>query len=110
MIHTLPFVALMCITQVHGLQTKNFPRQTTNSEYNKYLANHVFHTAHGLDPQHCLADCWQESHLCQSFNYLVDEYLCELNDKSKENAPGDYVDRDGSVYYTNPAFGDAKVR
>ena len=103
-------IVALSIGFIHGLQKKNFEKKTTRSEFGKRLNGHVFMTAGGLDPQHCLADCWQVNDRCESFNFLVEEKVCELNNRSKENAPNNFTDRVGSVYCTNPAFGRGAVR
>lgn len=92
-------------------QTKIVQRKTTRSVHRKYLQGHVFKTTYNsIDPQHCISDCWEENEHCQSFNYFPYFDICELNDRSNENAPEDYIDRDDTVYFTNPRYGKEKVK
>ena len=92
-------------------QTKIVQRKTTRSVHRKYLQGHVFKTTYNsIDPQHCISDCWEENEHCQSFNYFPYLDICELNDRSKENAPEDYIDKDDTVYFTNPRYGKEKVK
>ena len=93
------------------LQNKQVVKKTTRSAFGKYLRGHVFRTTYdSQDPQHCLADCWKENELCQSFNFLVDLGTCELNTRTQYNAPDDYIERSRSVYLTNPRFRKPTVR
>ena len=92
-------------------QTKIIQRKTTRSVLGKYLQGHVFKTTYNsLDPQHCISDCWKENEKCQSFNYFPHLDICELNERSKENAPEDYIDREDTVYITNPRYEKRKVK
>ena len=99
-------IAFIAVLQLNGQETKIIHKQKTLSELDKRLKNHAFKTTTGaVDPQHCLADCWDENEKCQSFNFFPDTKICELNTKSSSNAPNDYINRKGSVYCTNPGFG-----
>lgn len=106
----LLFVVILLTPFSNCLQKKLVKTKTIRSVFGKYLQNHVFKsTYHSQDIQHCISDCWVEIERCQSFNYLPDLNICELNDRSKDNAPDDYIDKDRSVYLTNPRFGKRKV-
>ena len=37
---------------------------------------------------------------CQSFNYVITRGICELNDRTKEARPGDFVADSERVYLT----------
>jgi len=39
---------------------------------------------------------------CQSINYVMEENICELNNRSKEARPEDYVTDPGKIYMTVP--------
>ena len=105
----MAFVFVLSTT--NGLQTKEVViEQRVSSTLGKYLAGHVFKTTSGaIYPQHCLSDCWVVNDRCQSFNFLVDAGICELNDATNLTHPQDFVDRHRVVYLTNPVFGREKV-
>ena len=98
------------VQQIYGLQTKNVVKQSIRSTIGKYLRGHVFKvTSQAENPQHCMADCWQDNDQCQSFNYIVDLDMCELNEASNITHPQDLVDKPDVVYLTNPMYGRDKV-
>ncbi len=110
----LPYYAIVAVAftipLASGLEKKAFIKQKISTVYGKYLRGHVFKTTtQAADPQHCLADCWEENDRCQSFNYLVKSDTCELNEASNVTAPGDLIDRPDIVYLTNPVFGQQPV-
>ena len=37
---------------------------------------------------------------CQSYNYVLEEKICELNNRSKEAGPEDYVTDPARIYMT----------
>ena len=49
------------------------------------------------DPHECLMFCYSEF-TCQSYNYVIIGKLCELNNRTKEARPGDFV-RDETRFY-----------
>jgi hypothetical protein len=88
------------------MQVKIVKKRTINSAPGKYLKGHVFKTTtEAMDPQHCMADCWEENDRCQSFNFLFLLRKCELNDATNVTNPDDFIDRPGVVYLPNPVFG-----
>ena len=92
------------------LQAKIVAKRKVDSVPYKYLRGHVFKTTtDALDPQHCMADCWEENERCQSFNLLYLLRKCELNDATNVTNPEDFIDRPDSVYLTNPVFGREPV-
>ncbi|CAB4042897.1 Hypothetical predicted protein, partial [Paramuricea clavata] len=101
------FAAVLITSLANGLQNKTVViKQRIRSVVGKYLRGHVFKTTtQAADPQHCLADCWEENDRCQSFNYLLDSNMCELNEASNVTNPEDLIDRSNVVYLTNPVFG-----
>ena len=105
----LTFAAIN-IQENYGLQTKKVMKKTIRSTIGKYLRGHVYKvTSQAANPQHCMADCWQENDRCQSFNYIVDLDMCELNEASNITHPQDLIDRPDVVYLTNPVYGREKV-
>lgn len=62
------------------------------------LINHVIATHTVTCPIDCTWECLRDPR-CQSFNYGNSRNTCELSDRSKGTAPGDFVVRKGITYY-----------
>ena len=60
------------------------------------LQRHVFKRITGLSYV-CLKECRLDLR-CQSFNYVISKEMCELNNRTKEARPEDYVS-DSDRYY-----------
>ena len=54
------------------------------------LQRHVFKTVHVSFGYECLQACHEEI-TCQSFNYVISQSVCELNNRTKEARPEDFV-------------------
>ena len=67
------------------------------SESGKALKGHIFKSKKVKDPYQCLIFCYSEF-TCQSYNYVITGKLCELNNRTKEARPGDFV-RDETRFY-----------
>jgi hypothetical protein len=104
-------LAAVNMPQLYGLQNKTVViEQKTSSVLGKYLKGHVFKvTSKAENPQHCLADCWEENDRCQSFNFFPELAICELNDASNLTSPQNLIDKPNVVYLTNPVYGREKV-
>ena len=62
------------------------------------LQRHIFKKIMGAPMGDvCLHECNLEIK-CQSFNYVISQYMCELNNRTKEARPEDYVP-DSDRYY-----------
>ena len=89
-------VFLMChvLSQVEAQQCK--------SEYSIYGAKvkgHVFKEKKTADFLNCVERC--NSNLrCQSVNYVISQYVCELNRRTKEARPEDFVSDTDRIYVT----------
>ena len=46
----------------------------------------------------CLRECYQDIR-CQSFNYVFTEDICELNNRTKEARPEDFVPNSERYYF-----------
>ena len=62
------------------------------------LQRHVFKTIHVSFGYECLQACHQEI-TCQSFNYVISQSLCELNNRTKEARPEDFVSNTDRYYF-----------
>ena len=93
------------------LHDKNYVvKQKAGSVLGKRLKDHVYKTTkEAADPQHCVADCWEENDRCQSLNYFPRLDICELNDASNLTNPEDFIDMPDTVYLTNPIYGRTPV-
>ena len=74
------------------------PEKAETSILGMMLRRHVYKRITGVEYGHvCLLDCYQDVR-CQSFNYVISQYMCELNNRTKEARPEDYVP-DSDRYY-----------
>ena len=67
------------------------------SESGKTLKGHIFKSKRVQDPHECLMFCYSEL-TCQSYIYVMTGNLCELNNRTKEARPRDFV-RDETRFY-----------
>ena len=70
-------------------------RQCCEGEYSvsgMFLKGHVFKTveAHFPSDLECYRACNQDIR-CQSYNVIIDEHICELNNRTKEARPEDFL-------------------
>ena len=63
----------------------------------KVLKGHIFKSKRVQDPHECLMFCYSEF-TCQSYNYVIIGKLCELNNRTKEARPGDFVQDETRFY------------
>ena len=54
------------------------------------LKNHTFKSVAVGHPVECPAICKRDP-MCQSYNFFIPKKLCELNDRTKETNPEDFV-------------------
>ena len=55
-----------------------------------YLRGHTFKTVQAGLPAECYMKCEEEVR-CQSFNLFVGQNVCELNSRTKEARPEDFI-------------------
>ena len=82
-IHTILFWGMLC--EVRG--------SCFDGEYsikNMMLRQHIFKEMETLNSLECLMLC-KEDVRCQSFNYVINQDICELNNRTKEAAPKNFV-------------------
>ena len=92
-LHVLYFASLIPLAVASGPQCK----PTEQSVSGKALKGHTFKTKRVQDPYECLIFCDSEL-ACQSYNYVKTGKTCELNNRTKEARPGDFV-QDESRFY-----------
>ena len=62
------------------------------------LRRHIYKTITGAPLGNvCLRECYRDAR-CQSFNYVISKETCELNNRTKEARPEDFVS-DSERYY-----------
>ena len=86
------FSVLLVIGKLfQGGATQQCPRGRTEYSVSwMMLQRHVFKTIYVSFGYECLQACHQEI-TCQSFNYVYSQSVCELNDRTKEARPEDFV-------------------
>lgn len=68
------------------------------SIYGMMLQGHTFKTIKTLISFECLQACYDDVR-CQSFNYVISQDVCELNDRTKEARPEDFLPDSNRYYY-----------
>lgn len=63
------------------------------------LKGHTFNKTKVRKWPQCIKTC-NDDIRCQSFNYAIDEGICELNKRTKEAKPGDFVPASHRAYMT----------
>ena len=61
------------------------------------LQNHTFKSVAVGHPVECPAICERDP-MCQSYNFFIPKKLCELNDRTKETNPEDFVSDEKRFY------------
>ena len=67
------------------------------SFYGMFLKGHTFKTVQAGKPATCMMRCKEEVR-CQSYNFVIGQNICELNDRTKEARPGDFMPDDQRLY------------
>ena len=66
------------------------------------LRGHIFQEHNAANIMACGLLC-NSNIRCQSINYVISRHLCELNNRTKEARPEDYVEDVDRVYLTRPS-------
>ena len=75
--------------------------QQCGSQYsvlNKMLRGHIFNTVETSISFECLQACDNDVR-CQSVNYVISTKMCELNDRTKEAKPEDFIPNSDRYYF-----------
>ena len=92
---TTVLVSLQLIFEVTSLQCGG-----GQSTLGMMLRRHVFKIIKGVSLGHeCLQACNCDVR-CQSFNYVISRNMCELNNRTKEARPEDFVPDSDRYYFT----------
>ena len=80
----------------------NLQYKRVQSVYGTMLRGHVFQESNAANILACSLLCNSDIR-CQSINYVISRHLCELNNRTKEARPEDYVQDVDRVYLTRPS-------
>ena len=95
LIRRFPVLLMLC-QMFSGLIAKQCSRQV--SVYGMMLQRHIFKIVETSTTFECLTACNDEER-CQSFNYVVSKNICEMNNRTKEARPEDFVPDSDRYYY-----------
>ena len=79
------------------------------SIYGMLLKGHVFQEHNAANILACSLLC-NSNIRCQSINYVMTRHLCELNNRTKDARPEDYVQDPDRVYVTRPSERGIELR
>ena len=91
------FLTISLQTCADNLQCKG-----VQSVYGAMLRGHVFQEHNAVNILACSLLC-NSNIRCQSINYVISRHLCELNNRTIEARPKDYVQDADRVYLTRPS-------
>ncbi|XP_068734816.1 uncharacterized protein [Montipora capricornis] len=98
------FSAVFLLTRIGVIKAAN---QGCHNEYSvdgKFLKGHAFKTLWIQSPFECAIICICDHDIrCQSLNLIIYRNICELNDRTKEARPEDFLP-DSNRFYTKRAF------
>ena len=80
----------------HGI-VHNEPCGSVQPDYGMALKQHVLQTLKVPSSLHCLKACNNEIR-CQSINHLMGKDICELNNRTKEARPEDFIPDSTKLY------------
>ena len=80
----------------------NMQCKRVQSVYGTMLKGHVFQQSNAASILTCGQLC-NSNIRCQSINYVISRRVCELNSRTKEARPEDYVQDADRVYLTRPS-------
>ncbi|KAJ7362199.1 hypothetical protein OS493_013297, partial [Desmophyllum pertusum] len=92
-VFAVSLVSRMSIDVTAGQQCK--PAEA--SVHGKELKGHTFKTSVVRAPFECQVMCENEL-TCQSYNYFLPKKICEINNRTKEARPDDFVPDENSFY------------
>ena len=98
------FHILLPFTLCHMIY-KVIPQHCDNGEYSifgKMLRGHIFKTIKVSTPHECLQACNNDIR-CRSFNYVIMRDVCELNNRTKEARPENFVPDYKRYYFKRTA-------
>ena len=92
-------VLLFMLVSFHSVVTQYHRDTREVSIFGKMLQKHIFKTITGAAfGDVCLRECYRDVR-CQSFNYVFTQDKCELNNRTKEARPEDFVPNSERYYF-----------
>ncbi|XP_044165854.1 uncharacterized protein LOC114974569 isoform X2 [Acropora millepora] len=91
------------ISRIIHIETTNEVCRGEYSVSGMFLKGHTFKTITVEHPTRCQMLCSQDVR-CQSYNFIIGEHICELNNRTKEARPEDFGD-DPRRFYMKGGFG-----
>ena len=88
---------------------ENMQCKPLRSIYGTMLKGHVFQEHNAANILACSLLC-NSNIRCQSINYVMSRHLCELNNRTKDARPEDYVQDPDRVYLTRPSGRGIELR
>ena len=79
------------ISRIIHIETTNEACHGEYSVSGMFLKGHTFKTIAVDSPTRCQMLCSQDVR-CQSYNFIIGKDICELNNRTKEARPQDFVD------------------
>ena len=93
-----PFNTTALVLSLMICQGTAFQCGSEQSILGMMLRQHAFKTIKGVSLGiKCLEEC-NDDVRCQSFNYVISQEMCELNNRTKESRPEDFIP-DSDRYY-----------
>ena len=95
------FTQLLYLSSLLGLVYKVSATKQCGAELSvlgMMLQRHIYKKTVAKIGHECLFVCRQENR-CQSFNFVISEGICELNNRTKEARPEDYVPNSDRYYF-----------
>ena len=106
--HSLFRLSLMFIVSCITLdKTAGQCNPVENSISGMYLRGHTFKTIQVGSLFECQTKCEEETD-CQSYNVIIGKNICELNSRTKEARPQDFVPDWNRFYMTQPLRGTSE--
>ena len=94
----IPVLLFLCQMLYGAVAQQCIPEKVETSILGTMLRRHIYRRIKGASlGDVCLRECFYDVR-CQSFNYVISQYMCELNNRTKEARPEDFVP-DSDRYY-----------
>ena len=81
---------MFLMSRIGVLNANSQCRVTESSIGGMYLKGHVFKMYRDQLPEECYFRC-EEEVTCQSYNVVIGQNICELNNRTKEARPEDFM-------------------
>ena len=91
--------AVIFLLMVYRTPCANAISESQGSTFTRALKGHTYDTFGVNSPDICVKRCEKEKR-CQSINFVFEEHICELNNRSMEARPDGYVVDPRRIYMT----------